>query len=162
MKNAEYIHFKKAKPFRFGDVFVYIGVAVLIAFLFVYFVISPRSSDNLGFGVFVDGKQVAVYNYGSFNPQITDNSFSDKIVYDKSANTLTVYYGQDNSHFNVIKIDDTKKTAMVKDANCSVSKDCVYTPSLKGDSAIVCVPHKLKIVGLKDKAPSLPTTGGVQ
>ena len=47
------------------------------------------------------------------------------------------------------------------DANCSVSKDCVYTPSLKGDSAIVCVPHKLKITGIEKGAPTPPTTGGV-
>jgi hypothetical protein len=160
LKNDRRINLKKEKAFKRADILVYFALVVLIVALFVFFVFIPSGKTYDGFYISVNGKKVAVYNYGSYSPQILDNEFNDKIVYDKSNNTITVYFEEHG--YNVIKIDERQKSAKVIDANCSVSKDCVYTPSLKGDSAIVCVPHKLKISGLVKSTPTPPTTGGVR
>lgn len=107
----------------------------------------------------VDGKEVATYLYDG-KLSIKDNTYNDLIVLD--GDTITIYLDKTKTHFNKIEVDQKQRTAKVIDANCSTSKDCTYTPSLKGNSAIVCVPHKLKIVSIGKTEATPPVTGGVR
>ena len=108
----------------------------------------------------VDGKEVATYLYDG-ELSIKDVSYKDLIVLGED-NTITIYLDQSKTHFNKIKVDKKQRTAKVIDANCSTSKDCTFTPALKGNSAIVCVPHKLKIVAIGKTEATPPVTGGVR
>lgn len=149
------------KLFKPIDILIYALLIIGVFSLFLFFVILPANSSNNGFTVTINGKTIFNYHYGAYTVDLVDYEMADHIVYDKQASTITVYVDDDKQDFNVIKIDEANKTAKVIDANCSISKDCVYTPSIKNGSAIVCAPHKLKIVALGDKAIRPPTTGGV-
>ena len=148
------------KLFRWGDVFVYAFTLLIIFSLFLAFVILPSTQKSKGFKVMVDGKEVATYLYDG-ELSIKDASYKDLIVLGED-NTITIYLDQSKTHFNKIQVDQKQRTAKVIDANCSTSKDCTYTPALKGNSAIVCVPHKLKIVAIGKTEATPPVTGGVR
>lgn len=150
------------KLFKKSDVLVYALVIVCVFFLFLFFVIIPSSSQQRGFSIWVEGNKVAEYYYEGQSLSINDRNFEDKIYFDSEKLTITVYYDQAKTQYNVISIDHANKSAKISEANCSVSKDCVYTPSLNGDSAIVCAPHKLKITSLGDLEKTSPVTGGVR
>ena len=151
---------KNQKLFNWGDVFVYAFTLLIILSLFLAFVILPSTQKSKGFKVMVDGKEVATYLYDG-ELSIVDSAYQDLIVLGED-NTITVYLDQSKTHFNKIQIDQKQRTAKVIDANCSTSKDCTYTPWLKGNSAIVCVPHKLKIVSIGKTESTPPVTGGVR
>ncbi len=149
------------KLFKPIDLLVYALLIIGVFSLFLFFVILPASSSSDGFTVTINGKTIFNYHYGSYTVDLVDYKMADHIVYDKQKSTITIYLDDNKQDFNLIEIDEANKTAKVIDANCSLSKDCVYTPSIKNGSAIVCAPHKLKIVALGDKAIRPPTTGGV-
>ena len=159
LKNEGKIIKKNKKLFRWEDVFVYTFTLLIIFSLFLAFVILPSTQKSKGFKIMVDGKEVATYLYDG-ELSIKDNHYNDLIV--ANGNYLTIYLDQSKTHFNKIEIDKKQCTARVVDANCSTSKDCTYTPSLKGNSAIVCVPHKLKIVAMGKTEATPPVTGGVR
>lgn len=150
---------KNQKLFNWGDVFVYAFTLLIILSLFLAFVILPSTQKSKGFKVMVDGKEVATYLYDG-ELSIKDNTYNDLIVVD--GDTITIYLDKTKTHFNKIEVDQKQHTAKVVDANCSTSKDCTYTPWLKGNSAIVCVPHKLKIVSIGKTEATPPVTGGVR
>ena len=151
-----------SKLFKKGDVFVYSFLAIAFLLLFLFLIIIPTKISSKGFSISVDGNSVANYYYENQSLEILDSSYSQLISYDTKGNTITVYTDSTKEHYNVISIDNANKTARVSDANCSISKDCVYTPSIKNNSAIVCAPHKLKIVSLGKEVQTPPTTGGVR
>lgn len=161
MKNEEKRIYENLKPFKPSDIVVYFALLVMFFALFLFFVILPTANKTNGFKILIDGKQVATYSYdGDF--KLTNQSYKNLIVFDQTNLTITVYTDESKVHYNKIKIDDKNHSAKVIDANCSTSKECVYTPSLKDNSAIVCAPHKLKIVTLEKVTPSTPVTGGVR
>ena len=151
-----------SKLFKKGDVFVYSFLAIAFLLLFLFLIIIPTKISSKGFSISVDGNSVANYYYENQSLEILDSSYSLLISYDTKGNTITIYTDSTKQHYNVIAIDNLNKTARVSDANCSVSKDCVYTPAIKNNSAIVCAPHKLKIASLGKAVQTPPTTGGVR
>ena len=162
MKKRKAIDLNNAPAFSAWDIPVYAITLIVVALLFLFFVILPTPNANEGFSLFVDGKKIANYKYGEYSVQILDDAFQTNVVYDKTQSTITIYLSSDKVDYNVLKIDERDKTVKVIDANCSVSKDCVYTPSLKSGSAIVCAPHKLKILPLGESLSYPPVTGGVR
>lgn len=161
IKKINNLNIKKQKIFSPFDIVIYLSILIGVFFLFFFFVILPPNKDSQGFKILVDGKTIACYTYSNSRFEVVDNDFNGKLVFDEQNNTLTVYLNQNLTDFNVIKIDNANKTAKVIEANCSSSHDCVYTPWLKENSAIVCAPHKLKIVTITS-SPTPPTTGGVR
>lgn len=149
------------KLFKPIDILIYALLIIGVFSLFLFFVILPTSSSNNGFTVTINGKTIFNYHYGSHTIDLVETSMTDNVIYNKQDSVITVYVDDDKQSFNVIKIDEANKTAKVIEANCSHSKDCVYTPSIKNGSAIVCAPHKLKIVSLGERVNTPPTTGGV-
>lgn len=147
------------KPFTAWDIPVYAFTLVTVFLLLLFFVILPPTTDNEGFSVFVNGEKIIDFDYSKSQIVYQNTGFDGTIEFDQTSCTITVSQGES---FNVIQFDSQNKTAKVKDANCSVGKDCVYTPALKNDSAIVCAPHKLKITALGESLSYPPVTGGVR
>ncbi len=155
-KNPETIN---PKLFGLWDVVVYSAVIAVVVLLFILFVFIPNGKAPQGFKVLLDGKTVAKYDYALQTLSVTDG-YQDFIKVD--GDKITVYSNAERTHYNVLLIDDGNKSVKVFSANCSTSKECVYTPALKGDGAIVCAPHKLKIVPLSSTGMLPPQTGGVR
>ena len=147
------------KPFTAWDIPVYALTVIAVFVLLLFFVILPSPTKNEGFSVFVNGEKIIDFDYSKNQIVYQNTGFDGRVEFDQNTNTITVYQGQS---FNVIEINNQDKTVKVKDANCSVAKDCAHTPSLKNDSAIVCAPHKLKITALGESLSYPPVSGGVR
>jgi len=151
---------KKSKPFKAGDVLVYIAVLVTIAVLFLSFVIFPTANNSTGFTVTVNGEK-----YFTFSP--TENKLiiadgKDGLISKTDAENgvyITVYSKADKSQFNVIFFDTENGTAKITESNCSTSHDCTFTPKIKDSGAIYCAPHGLKVVPSIGGGFSEPITG---
>ncbi len=150
------------KPSLFGlwDIIVYSVLITVIVLLFIFFVIIPTSKGAQGFKIVVDGTEIARYDYSLNRISVTDGYEN---LIDVNGNEITVYTDEDKIHYNVIDVNSKTKSAKISAANCSTSKDCVYTPAISGEKgAIVCAPHKLKIVPLSQTGLVPPQTGGVK
>jgi len=146
---------KSNKPFRLYDVIVYACVLIILLALFLAFLLPSGSSSN-GFEVLLNGESVLTYKYSSDELTILEKYANSVKINDDGS--VTVYTSADKSAFNTLNIDKEGKTVKVIDANCSIKKDCVHTPALKGDNgAIICLPHGLKIISLSGYVP--PTVG---
>lgn len=149
---------KTLPPFAKGDVIVYILIATLIASLFVFCATFFRPK-NEGVEIYANGEKV-------FSCRFDDDDFT---VYESErfpvittrrgdVLLLTVYADSSKTSHNDVEINFKEKTAKVVDADCSPSKDCVRTPEIRnGKGAIICVPHKIKVLPTGGKLPL--TTG---
>ena len=74
-------------------------------------------------------------------------SQSNVEVLEDDGDILSLKIHGDDDGYNVVKIDFAERTAKVTDANCSMHKDCVYSPELKtnGSVPIICTPHGLVV-----------------
>ena len=146
---------RKDKPFKFGDILVYMGVVLVILILFAVFVFDTDNTqiqlvrvidDQTGEELFVYNMQRDEYiaNYGNTNGwkiecTPTDNGvtvrFSRQIDGDERFNELTVTRG---------------RSANVKMTNsvCGFHQDCVrnFPAVTRSGGAIVCSPNRLKVV----------------
>ena len=146
---------KSNKPFRIYDIIVYAGVLIVLLALFLAFLLPSGASSN-GFEVLLGGERVLSYEYSSDNLTVLEKFNNSVTINDDGS--ITIYTSTDKSAFNTISINKEEKTVKVIDANCSIKKDCVHTPELKGESgAIICLPHGLKIISLSGYVP--PSVG---
>ncbi len=122
-------------PFKIGDVFVYIFIALLVMGSFASLYFMSRNVSQMRVVVEVEGKEVKSY-------PLQDN--------DEPIN-IRVDAGEDK--YNVIIIKNNE--VYVKEANCK-DQVCVNWGKIKRQGeTIVCLPHKLivKIVGSSDNQP---------
>lgn len=159
MKKSQREKLINAKPFTAWDIPVYAFTVITVFLLLLFFVILPSPSNNDGFSVFVNGEKIIDYSYSDREIIFLNQDFEGKVEFNESLNTITISQGH---AFNVIEINNSSKSVEVIDANCSISKDCVWSPALKNGSAIVCAPHKLKITALGESLSYPPVTGGVR
>lgn len=138
---------KLSKPFKLGDLFIYGGVILIILAIFLA-VLLPKKNQTNGFIVYNGDSVVLTYEYDSDKLSIKDE-FADSVVVATNGN-ITVYLDENKTEFNTFAIDKKEKSVKIVDANCSVKKDCVHTPAMSNDGAIICMPHQLKIVPLGD------------
>lgn len=145
-------------PFAVGDVIVYILIATLIASLFV-FCATIFKSENEGVEIFASGEKVFSCRFDDDDFTIYENE-RFPVVTERRGDVLllTVYADSSKTSHNDVEINFKEKTARVTDADCSPSKDCAHTPEIRnGKGAIICVPHKIKILPTGGKLPL--TTG---
>lgn len=137
---------KKSKPFRAGDLFIYLTVLVIVFTLFLSFVIIPATKKSSGFKVTVDGELYFTFTLKDKSLIIADgkNGFIESEE-KQDGIEVTVYSSTDKSSYNVIFFNTQDNTAKVIESNCSASHDCTYTPKIKDKGAIYCAPHALKI-----------------
>ncbi len=140
---------KTRKAFAKFDLMLYAVLVFLVVLLFLFFVILPKNQTSDGFKVIAYEKQVFCFYYSDKSYTISPDA-DITVENADGVYTITVKLGEG---FNVLQADTVNKTVKVIDANCSLHKDCVYTPALTGNNGgIVCVPHSLQI---------LPITSGV-
>ena len=155
MKKEAIQFIKSNKPFRLYDIIVFACDFIILLALFLAFLLPSRSNSN-GFEVLLNGNSVLTYEYKTDKLIVSDDFRNNVNVNDDGS--VTVYTSTDKSAFNTFTIDKVNQAVKVTDANCSIKKDCVHTPALKGDSgAIICLPHGLKIVSASGFIP--PTVG---
>lgn len=155
MKNNVYESLKARKPFEKYDVIVYVFLLVLLLCLSIFFVFSPTEKSS-GFKLECDGKEIFTLNYDDCS-YVCSHDFT--IDVDFSTNTITVYFDDAKTDYNILSFNTTEKSVKVIESTCSASKECVHIPAIKNSSgSIYCTPHKLKISSL-DAAPSGPVTG---
>ncbi len=139
---------KARKAFGKFDIMLYISLVLLVTLLFLLFAVLPKKTDGDGFKVFLGEVEVFTFNYSDGSYSVVDGQ-NISVTEKDEVYSITV---KTEKGFNLIVADKIKKTVEVLDADCSIRKDCVHSPKIKGnDGVIVCVPHELKI---------MPTDGG--
>ena len=143
--------------FRAWDIAVYLCIFLMIAVLFFGFVVFPKQQEYSGFKILHQGKLVATYTFKDQTLTISNNSSVTLVQED---NLIKVY--TDQTHYNFLEVNNKEFSVKVVSANCSVSKDCVYSPPLTtNNGAIVCAKHQLKIVPINYSGLTPPQTGGI-
>lgn len=162
LKRKNFAQIKSEKPFRSGDVLIYSALLLIISVLFAVFIIFPsvNASDSTGFEIEINGKTVCTFTYADKKLTVNDG-FVSLVEYEEAENGLkiTVFTSSEKEDFNELFADFSKKTVKVTDSNCSVSKDCVFSPAISNSGAIYCAPHGLKIVPLGNNGFTPPITG---
>lgn len=160
MKRKDFLSLKKAKPFEFNDLFIYLIIIIMVTVLFFAFVIFPKNKANDGFKVYKNGVEVLTFYYDE-QTLIVKDGFNVKKERSDGGVYLTVYHSKDLSSFNKLYINLSDDTVVMVDSTCSNSKDCTHTPAIKSVGAIYCAPHDLKIAPINSDGKVPPTTGGI-
>lgn len=151
------------KLFYRQDVFVYLGLAVLIFCLFFLFVFPSACKQNSskGFKVLHGSEQVLIFDISLSNYIFVSEKFSNsvRIEQNEKTYTVTIYFDEEKTDFNTLIFDIEACSAKVIESTCSESKDCVYSPKITTSGSIYCAPHNLKIVPLTDDGFVPPITG---
>lgn len=145
---------RKDKPFKLGDVGVYLAVVLLVAVLFVAFLGKPNQAMQK---VIVVDEQMQetlfVYDVPSGRYQQNDNSVNGwQIDVQRADSGLTVTFSRTidgEEHYNVMYISFGRNASVVmKDAKCGFHQDCVRTFGAldRSGGAIVCSPNRLTIL----------------
>ncbi len=135
---------KARKAFCKLDIVLYLILLVSIFLLFLFFVILPKSVKANGFEITFYDEVVFTFDFNERSYVITDG-YDVLVAENDGVYTITV---TTDEGFNVIKADAVNMTVNVVDADCSIGKDCVYSPKIAGKGAIVCVPHHLTILSI--------------
>lgn len=137
---------KKRKPFALWDILVYGILAAFILILFIVFVFTADTSPISGIKITVGGETVYSYEFGG--KEEIASGWTDKITAEKNGEEYLVTVKTDGG-FNTLVIDLSKKSAKMRDTDCSRHKDCLYMAEVATKSGvIICVPHGMKILAL--------------
>lgn len=152
----------KSKTFKFADIIVYGALTVLIAVMFIVFVIGDSTKGELErFYITDDATGKIIYsfdfkNYGTSdylgdinsyweNGSVTVNRIADKVYVTVRRNDI------EGDHYNIVKAEktDTGFKVTVIEATCSNYADCVHSffPITTSNRSIVCIPHRITVVG---------------
>lgn len=156
MEDTLYKKIKSKKAFELYDVFLYLVVVVFIFSLFLG--VFLKKDERL------DGFKIEVNNQVVFKCDFDKNSYEISEGYENHViiehNSVTVYFNDQKTDFNIIVYNPTEKTVIVQESTCSSTKDCTKSPALKsGDGVIICSPHKLKVLPLSLEISDTPVTG---
>ena len=146
---------REGKPFVFGDLIVYILLAVLIVALFCT-CLGRHAGKPEGIRIEVRGEIVYQYMFGSGGT--ISPGWEDRVS-EERGDVLQVRI-ETASGYNVIAIDEAARTVRIKDADCSRQKDCTHMQAIgeEGD-VIVCIPHGLTVTSLQGEDLSCPEIG---
>ncbi len=148
---------KEGKPIARVDFAVYAALFFTAIFLFSYFVFPPKKLLD-GIAVYLREEEIFRYEFGK-GAQIGEGC--DEIIFCQEEGTRVKITYRSGEDWNVILLDTGEQSAKMIEANCSVRKDCTRMQPLKSArGAIICAPHKLKILPLDGEADfSSPTLG---
>lgn len=142
---AEVARNKPKTPFfKPLDLAVYALVAVIIAVaVIVPFTAKRPLLDSLE--VFYSERLIYTYDFSKNSGKISSDCPID--ITESHGDTLLVEF-KNGSDVNVLEIFDGR--AQMREANCSVYAECVncFSAITRGGDVIVCLPHKLKVVGV--------------
>lgn len=151
---------KTAKPFKKGDLIIYLAIVSLVLILFIVFVFFPKKTAASGFKVQYTNEVVFTHEFGTdFFDVAKDWSGRISINKDEHGFQITVLIDQTSQSKNVLYCDEQNFTVKMIDSDCSVSKDCTFMPAISNEGAIYCLPHSLKISPLGTAEFIPPVTG---
>lgn len=151
MQKDKFSLIKNSPPFKKRDIIIYLFTALIIASLFIAFVVFPKTGKNDGFRVITGQTEILSKRFGE--DFFIANGWEDRIEITGESEIFTVkiYTDEKKEKYNILEVTESEKTVDVTDSNCSFRKDCVHTSSIKnGTGVIICVPHGLKILPLGD------------
>lgn len=133
---------KKSKPFKKGDIIVYVLIVILIVVLFIVFMNIKSNSEMQSISIYIDDANLFEYNCDTQEYKIND----ERISLEVSDNVLSVRVNLEKDEYNLIQIDIENKSAKMIESSCK-TRDCVNSASIKsGSDVIICLPHHLKII----------------
>lgn len=147
------LYAKKDKPFKPLDVMMYLGVLLVIVVLLFVFVFDTGNTQVQMITVIdmESGETLFMYNVVRNEYLANDNNVAgwkiDVDTHDGIIVTLSrVIDGE--QQYNVMKITRGAPSVKMIDATCSSHQDCVHNfPAItRSGGAIVCSPHRLKII----------------
>ena len=148
-------HAKKDKPFKLGDIIVYMGVVLAITVLFFVFVFDTDDTQLQLVTVIDDqtGETLFVYNVTRDEYSVnTDNSDGWSVRTERTSSGLTVRFTKDfdgEERFNELRISRGRTPSVVMaDSRCGFHQDCVrnFPVITRSGGAIVCSPNRIKVV----------------
>lgn len=159
MKSTILDKIKDKKPFEFNDIFIYLSLLVIVALLFLFFIILPQNNNPKGFKILIDNREVLTFDYQSEYCSFLED-YSNQIEIDENKNQITIFHNQEKNSYNVIKYDTVKGSVKMFDSTCSNTKDCVYEMAISINGAIYCAPHDLLIIPITNNSASKPPVLG--
>ena len=120
------------KPFRSGDVVIYIALVAIVALCFILSAFSVKKGAS--FDVYSKGRIVLHYSFEDGSYRIFDGC-----VEKSDGDIFTV---KCDGGYNVLSVDRAARDVTVKDADC-VGKECELMKLSNG--SIVCAPHSLLV-----------------
>lgn len=152
------INAKRDKPFKIGDVGVYIAVVMLIIVLFMAFFGGEQTKTVqlvkvVDFSKSNEGELLFVYN-ATRNEWIIydDNSNGWTVDVTEDGNIINVKFARDidgEAHYNVLTITrGTTVSVKMTDSVCGRNKECVrnFGTIDRPNGTIVCSPNRLKVI----------------
>lgn len=143
MDNLTYNRIKNSKPFVIKDVLLYTLILVFTATLFLIPLLSKNNRN--GFIVNYEGKEIFRYYYSEKEYSVTPFNGRIEITEEEFFSTVKICFGDSDTEYNILLIDNENNSVVMKDSTCSKTKDCTYSPKVSDNGAIICAPHKLKI-----------------
>ncbi len=146
---------RKDKPFKFGDILVYMGVVMVIAVLFFVFVLDAEKTQMRAVTVIDSqtGETLFVYNFARDESFVNQNSEAGwTIQVTRTSDVLTVRFEKDFNgkiRFNELTVQcGSNASVKMTDSLCGFHQDCVRNfPAIdRSGGAIVCSPNRLKVV----------------
>lgn len=133
------------RGFKVWDLAVYGAIALIIVSLFITLAFTLDKSPVNGINVYYRNEVVFVYDFDGSAYRVVDAAHVQ--VTSESDDTLIIrFYGAGVDEFNDIVIDKGAHSVYVREANCSLRKDCVHTNAITDKSGlIICTPHSMKI-----------------
>lgn len=143
LKKVEQV--KKTKWFRPWDLLVYGLLAAIIVALVLVFTLSQKGGKFDGIIISYKGEKVFSYTFSGDTYEI----FSEENIEIKEnggEKLLLTFYTDGKEGYNDIEISKSG-SVKVSASDCSLHKDCVYTPPLTSSrkTPIICTPHALVI-----------------
>lgn len=149
---------KRDKPFKIGDVGVYLALALVIVILFAAFMGDGKTESVklikvVDFSKSGDGEVLFVYNVARNEWETYgDNSNGWKVEVTENGSELTVRFIRDfdgNERFNELTVTRSSTVSVkMTDSVCGHSQECVrnFPAIVKPYGSIVCSPNRLKII----------------
>lgn len=136
---------KQDNWFCVWDLIIYGAVIALTVVLFLVIILRLDKTPTDGVRLYYKGEAVCEYYYSTDRINIIK---ADNIEVEENGEEYLnfTFYTDGKSGYNKVAINKKLKSVSVTDADCSLRKDCVYTPAITNNTSYIsCPPHNFSI-----------------
>lgn len=161
LNKTRYEKLKSNKPFSVGDIYIYLGLILVIFALFLSIIIIPNSKKTDGFVIYKGEKKILTYYYENDLEKIEDDFLAlVQIENADNGKLISIFSDSEKTEYNIVFVNSKEQTVKMHDSTCSISKDCTISPKISNSGMIYCAPHEIKIVPLNNENNLPLWTGG--